>query len=337
MFEKKNIQIIVGLLVIATVVILLTVQDPEPTFYYSIGLLIVVTILLWIGNRWITKLFDWYFPWLKFGNKRFFSHLLVGIVYSLSIFNLAYLIFKLAFTEDPPVAEQFILINTFGAIFIIPIFSIYFSLYFLDYWQKSELEMEKFQKESMRSQLATLKSHLDPHFLFNNLNILSSLIDKDRDQSQEFLVRFAQVYRTMLLTKVEDLITVEEEMDFIGSYIYLIQTRFEENIVFDINIDEEANYSMLPPLTIQLLIENAVKHNIITEKRPLRISIKAKPQKLMVINSLYEKPEDLKTKSGTGIKNIKERYSYFSDGELKFEKTSDEYKVTLPLMEIETI
>ena len=337
MFGKFNSQIIFGLIAITAMVIAFSVSDPEDTIYYTSGMIILVIFLLWIGNRGITKLLDWYFPWLKFGRKRFFTHLIVGIIYSLGVVNIAYVVFKLIFTEDPPAAEQMIVLNTFGAIFTIPTFSIYFSLYFLDYWQKSELEMEKFQKESMRSQLATLKSHLDPHFLFNNLNILSSLIDKDKDQSQEFLVRFAQVYRTMLLTKVEDLITLEEEMDFISSYIYLIRTRFEENIQFEINIDEDANYSMLPPLTVQLLIENAVKHNIITVERPLKISLNATEKELVIVNTLFEKPEDIKTKSGTGIKNIKERYKYYSDNDLTFEKTDTEYRVRIPLLEIETI
>jgi hypothetical protein len=312
-------------------------NDPPLTFYYNAGWLILVGLLLWLGNMGITKLFDRYFPWLKYGKKRFFTHLAIGIFYSVNIINIAYLIFKIVFTEEPPTTEQIIVTNVYGTVLFVPFFSIYFSLYFLNSWQETELEMEKFQKESMRTQLATLKNHLDPHFLFNNLNILSSLIDKNRDMSQEFLVRFAQVYRTMLLTKVEDLISLEDEMDFIKSYIFLIRPRFEENIQFDINIDEEAYFSMLPPLTIQLLIENAVKHNIITEERPLKISINASTTRLEITNTLYEKPAELISKSGTGIKNIKERYRYFTDEELIFEKNKTNYRVSLPLMEIETI
>jgi LytS/YehU family sensor histidine kinase len=280
---------------------------------------------------------DRWFPWLKYGKKRFFTHLLIGIVFSLAILNLAYYIFKIGFTETPPDWEQVIVTNVFGAILFVPLYSIYFSLQFLSQWQKTELEMERFQKESMRSQLSSLKNHLDPHFLFNNLNILSSLIDEDAVLSQEFLVRFAQVYRTMLLTKVEDLITLEEELEFISAYTFLIQTRFENNIQFIREIDEDAKYSMLPPLTIQLLIENAIKHNIITESRPLQIKIIATEDTLEVRNTLFEKPEDIKTKSGTGLKNITERYSYFTDSPVHFEKTATEYVATVPLLEIETI
>jgi LytS/YehU family sensor histidine kinase len=311
--------------------------EPENTFYFTLSWLAAVAALLWVGNMWITKLLDKYFPWLKFGKKRFFTHLTTGIVYTLLIINGAYYGFKTIFTADPPILEQFIAANILGIIFFIPSFSIYFSLQFLTQWQQTELEMERFQKESMRSQLASLKNHLDPHFLFNNLNILSSLIDKDTQLSQDFLVRFAQVYRTMLLTKVEDLVTLEEEMDFIHSYIYLIKTRFENNINFNIEIPEDSYYTMLPPLTVQLLIENAVKHNIISEDRPLNININVEGNHMIIVNTLYEKPEDLKNKSGTGLKNLKDRYSYFCDEPIQFDRNAETYEVRVPLIEIETI
>lgn len=328
----------VAFLAVAIFIFYIIYAQPENiVVYYTLGLILVVIVLLWIGNSAITRLMDKWFPWLKYGRKRFFTHLMIGIAFSLAILNIAYYIFKIGFTETPPDWAQIIVTNGFGAILFIPLYSIYFSLQFLSQWQKTELEMERFQKESMRSQLSSLKNHLDPHFLFNNLNILSSLIDKDTNLSQEFLVRFAQVYRTMLLTKVEDLIPLEEELQFISDYTFLIQTRFENNIQFTREIDEDAKLSMLPPLTVQLLIENAIKHNIIIESRPLEIKIIATQDTLEVRNTLYEKPDDIKTKSGTGLKNITSRYRYFTDRLVSFEKTATEYIATVPLLEIETL
>src|SRR5690606_28702713 len=126
--------------------------------------------------------------------------------------------------------------------------------------------------------------------------------------------------RTMLLTKAEDLITLREEMEFIHTYIYLIKTRFEEHIRFEIDLDEPSYELMLPPLTLQMLIENAVKHNSITPSRPLIIRISREGQRLVVRNNLNEKPEELKTKTGTGIHNIKERYKYYTDEPVYLEK-----------------
>lgn len=312
--------------------------QPEAVIYYTVATIALVGILLYVGNWFITRTLDRWFPWTKFGKRRFFFHLIVGVLFSVGVINAAYYIVKSLATDLLPTTEQLIVANVYGAIVIIPVFSIYFSLHFLNHWQQSEVAMERFQKESMSSQLETLKNHLDPHFLFNNLNILSALIDKDKDQSQEFLGRFAQVYRTMLLTKAEDLITLEEEMTFIETYIYLIRTRFQDFIQFRIELDvDESMMYMMPPLTLQMLIENAVKHNNITAEKPLIIRIYREGCRLFIENNVNEKPEDLKTKSGTGLKNIQARYKYYTDEEVIINRVDEVFRASLPLIEIEEI
>lgn len=337
MLRISTRQVVWLLLFTGVLVSLIYYFQPEIIFFYTLITLVLVAFFLWMGNAFITKKLDHWFPWNKYGKKRFFTHLLIGIVYSVGVINVAYFLVKSLLTDFLPTVAQLIVMNVYGAVVIIPIFSVYFSLHFLSHWQESELKMERFQKESMSSQLESLKNHLDPHFLFNNLNILSALIDKDPVQSQEFLGRFAQVYRTMLLTKAEDLITLREEMDFIHTYIYLIKTRFEDHIQFEIDLDEESYAYMLPPLTLQMLIENAVKHNSITASKPLVICINRKDKYLMVSNNLNEKPEELKTKTGTGLQNIRERYKYYSDEKVLLEKSNELFTAGLPLIEIETL
>ncbi len=312
-------------------------MNPEQPLYLTSGWILFILILLWLGNQAITQFFNRKYSWIKYGRKRFFFQLGSGILFSLIVINAAYFIFKYLLTDEPPILAQIILMNFWGLILIVPTYSVYFGLHFLRSWQQSSIEVERYQKETMISQLTNLKNHLDPHFLFNNLNILSSLIDKDTNLSQEFLVRFAQVYRTLLLNKGEDLVTLEEELEFIQSYIFLIETRFENNIQFAVDIQPDALDEMIPPLTIQMLIENAIKHNIITESRPLTITIASNGDRLHVCNSLYEKAEDLKSRSGTGLKNIKSRFKYFSDEELVMHKSKDEFRVSVPLLKIETL
>jgi len=323
---------------LAVIVLLFWYYQPDATVYYTLATVILVGVLLYLGNWFITRTLDKWFPWTKFGRRRFFFHLALGILFSIGMINAAYFLVKSLATDFLPTTEQLIVANVYGAIVIIPIFSIYFSLHFLRHWQQSELEMERFQKESMSSQLETLKNHLDPHFLFNNLNILSALIDKSAEQSQEFLGRFAQVYRTMLLTKAEDLISLEEEMQFIDTYIYLIRCRFQDFIQFSIELDEDDTLMhMMPPLTLQMLIENAVKHNNITAEKPLRIRIYVQDRRLIVENNINEKPEDLKTRSGTGLKNIKARYKYYTDEEVQIQRVGEVFIASMPLIEIEEI
>ncbi|MEM8565276.1 MAG: histidine kinase [Bacteroidota bacterium] len=310
----------------------------EATMVITVSWFTTVVILLWLGNQLITKQFNKYFPWLKYGTKRFYTHLAVGIIYSLIVMNLTYVVFKVLLTADPPVYEQIIVMNTFGLAIFIPLFSIYFSIHFLNQWKESELVAEKFKKETVHAELVSLKNHLDPHFLFNNLNILSSLIDKDKGLSKDFLDKFAEVYRVILKSKDEDLISLEEELQFIESYIYLLKTRFEENIRFDVDIKSDDKFKMLPPLTIQLLVENAIKHNIISEKRPLQVSIKSLGEDVLeVTNSLFKKPDELREVGGSGLENIRKRYAYFSEVAVEVMETKDAFTVKIPLLEVETV
>jgi LytS/YehU family sensor histidine kinase len=251
----------------------------------------------------------------------------------LLVINISYFSLKLFLTEDPPTSGQVIVTNAFGAMIFLPAYCIYFSLHFLRHWRSSELEAERYQKESIRSQLESLKNHLDPHFLFNNLNVLSSLIDKDKELSKKFLDNFGEVYRSMLRTRADDLIPLSDELEFINSYLFLIKVRFGENISIDIQVDNSQQKLKLPPLTLQMLVENAIKHNIITEKRPLKITITSEGKFISVSNTLFEKP-GARGQVGTGHVSIKERYKYFTDEKVVIEKSGTSYHVKVPLLEI---
>lgn len=308
-------------------------MEPDPVLYFSAGWLALISFLLWIGNRLLTNRLDRSLPWGRWGNVRFFTQLLFGLSYLLILINATYYGIKTQLTGNPPSAEQLIVANAWGSIIFVPVFSIYFSLHFLRHWRRSELETERYQKENIRSQLDSLKNHLDPHFLFNNLNILASLIDKNKEASKEFIHKFAEVYRSILKSKSEDLILVSEEMNFIQGYIYLIRTRFEENIQFEISITDRSKNKMLPPLTLQMLLENAIKHNVITEGIPLVISVKEDDNYLVISNTLNKSAEE--TSSGTGLTNIKRRYAHFTDKPVEVNDANGRFEVRIPLLEIE--
>ncbi|MEJ0031423.1 MAG: histidine kinase [Bacteroidota bacterium] len=297
-----------------------------PVIYFSIGWLALISFLLWIGNRLLTKRLDKAMSWSRWGNVRFFTQLLSGLSYLLLLINGTYYAIKTPLTGNPPTLEQLIVANAWGIVIFVPVFSIYFSLHFLRHWRSTELEMIRYQRETIRSQLDSLKNHLDPHFLFNNLNILASLIDKDKNASKEFIHKFAEVYRSILKNKADDLILVSEEMSFIESYIYLIKTRFEENIQF--NIDVRSNDKMVPPLTIQMLVENAIKHNI----APLVINITEDGDYLIVSNSLNRLASD---SHGTGLSNVRKRYAHFTDKPVEVIEENKLFIVRIPLLEIE--
>lgn len=314
------------------------ITTPGPVFYFSLGWAATIAVLLWFGNRFLTHALDKSLPWSKWGNVRFFVHLVAGLAFLLLLINGTYYFIKVSLTELPPTYEQLVVMNVWGAAFFIPVFSIYFSLHFLRHWRRSELDIERFQKENIRSQLDSLRNHLDPHFLFNNLNILSSLIDKDHKTSRVFITKFAEVYRAILRTKSDDLILLSEEVEFISSYIYLIKTRFEDNILFEMELTGQTGKKVLPPLTLQMLIENAIKHNLITEARPLRIRLfQPDENSLVVSNTLNRRPNEATGLTQSGITNIRKRYSHFITQEVLVTETDSHFEVRVPLLQIEHV
>jgi hypothetical protein len=325
---KVLIYVGAGILVSSVMGYVFMRTQASPVLYFSLAWVALISFLLWIGNRFLTKRLDGIMSWSRWGNVRFFTQLVTGLGYLLLLINGTYYAIKTPLTGDPPTGEQLIVANAWGIVIFVPVFSIYFSLHFLRHWRKTELEMTRYQRETIRSQLDSLKNHLDPHFLFNNLNILASLIDKDKNASKEFVHKFAEVYRSILKSKADDLILVSEEMRFIESYIYLIKTRFEESVEF--NIDVSSYDKMLPPLTIQMLVENAIKHN----SMPLVVTIKQDgPDYLMISNTLNR--SNTESSPGTGIGNIKKRYAHFTDKPVEVLEESKEFTVRIPLLEIE--
>lgn len=335
--RSQIIQGVIILVIIAAIFLVLYNTDAAPELYLTTGWVIAVLGLIFLGNRLLTKLLDRRLPWLQHGNKRFYWQLSLGILLSLLIINVSYLIFKLLLTQDPPDMAQITTMNALGTLILLPTISINFGIQFLKNWKNAQLASEEFQKESIKAELEALKNHLDPHFLFNNLNILSSLISKDQKLSQSYLEKFAEVYRIILQSSSEELVALHEELDFISAYMYLLQIRFEDTIQLDINIEPENKQYYLPPLTLQMLIENAIKHNVITEIRPLKMSIECRDQYLVIKNNLQEKKVAARNSSKTGIKNIERRYSYFTNKQVKVFRNEQSFIVKVPLIDITTI
>jgi LytS/YehU family sensor histidine kinase len=337
--RNRHIPFILTLVMVAIVFTVWAMQtQPDAAFYISLGWLLTVSFMLWFGNRALTHRLDRYLPWNQWGNMRFFIHLTLGLGFLLVLVNLTYMVLKLTLTTDPPTHEQMIVMNVYAAFIFIPLFSIYFSLYFLRHWRESELEVEKFQKENIRSQFSSLKKHLDPHFLFNNLNILSALVDKDTARSKQFIEHLADVYRSLLRKTSDDLIPLPEELAFIESYIYLLRTRFGDNIQFTINLKPEHKTRTVPPLTLQMLIENAIKHNVIHDHSPLAIHLlQLDEDYLMVSNSLNESTEKQQYEVRSGLQNIRNRYKYFTESPVKIIKTKSHFEVHIPLLQIDRV
>lgn len=299
--------------------------------------LAIIVLLLYLGNKAITSFLNKELPWSDYLTTRFFVQLLASLIYALICFNGSYFIFKILFTNDPPSPSQIFAVNLYSVLVILPAFSIYYVMYFMKEWKKSKVESEALQKESVKSQLLSLKNHLDPHFLFNNLNILSTLIEKGEENSTEYLNKFAEVYRYMLQNNNKELILLSDELEFIQSYLQLIKMRFRNALRFDVDIPTEKLELTIPPLTIQMLIENCVKHNALNESNPLNIDIKyIDDDYLLIQNNITARKVKFQS-NGSGLQNIKNRYSFFTDKPVSIENNGAHFKVLVPLIELEEI
>lgn len=189
---------------------------------------------------------------------------------------------------------------------------------------------ERMSVESIRSQHKALRNQIDPHFFFNSLSVLTSLVYKDPDKSADYVTQLSKVYRNILDKKKENLVPLEKELDLIESYIFLMKIRFGENISFKIKISDTGKQTTyIPPNTLQLLIENAVKHNKCTPEQPLVIEIFEDDDFIYVKNNVNKKKQ-LGESSGIGIDNISDRYKLLKGKKIIINEDEEYFEVVLP-------
>ncbi|HOT14545.1 MAG TPA: histidine kinase [Bacteroidales bacterium] len=201
-------------------------------------------------------------------------------------------------------------------------------------WKETLILTERLQREKAESQYIALKSQVNPHFLFNSLNTLSSLIRTSPDKAIGFVDKFSKIYRYVLDSSDKMLITVRQELDFINSYIFLQKIRFGDAINIDIQIESEYMNDFIPPLSLQLLVENAFKHNEASQEAPLQVKIFVENSNIVVMNNLQMKrirPES----TGIGLKNLQARYNQLCDAMPEFYTTEKQYIAKIPLIKDE--
>jgi len=195
----------------------------------------------------------------------------------------------------------------------------------------------KVQKENLQSQFEVLKQQVNPHFLFNSLNVLTSLIKIDPDLAESFTERLSKVYRYVLENKEKDLVMLSTELEFLDAYLFLLEIRFMKKLYVDITIDRLYHEYLILPIAIQLIIENAIKHNMFSKANPLRIKIFVDEQQRLTIRNNLNLRETKLESTGVGLENIHRRYALVSDKKPEFLKTTDHFTARLPLMKPEKV
>ena len=194
----------------------------------------------------------------------------------------------------------------------------------------AQIDIEKKEKEKRESELRILKSQIDPHFLFNNLNTVDSLIDTDPQKAKKYLRTLSQLYRYLIRTKDNEVVLLEDEIEFAKKYVFLIQERFGDTYSFEFKIKTNISNAMIPPGALQTLLENVTKHNKAIVGKSLETTVEINDKNISVSNAINLKDSNSDS-NGTGLQNLAARYSLLSDQEIKIDQ-GDSFKVTIPLL-----
>lgn len=203
---------------------------------------------------------------------------------------------------------------------------------FFERWREVVDEAEQLKKENLQSQLEGLKGQVNPHFLFNSLNSLSSLISDDPVKAEKFLDEMSKVYRYLLRTNEDGLTTLQAEMDFINSYFHLLKTRYGDGLEMKTTIEERFLNYLLPPLTLQMLIENAVKHNMILKHKPLQIMILTTNSSRLIVSNNLQRKDRMVSSNKVGLSNIVKKYRLMKQEEISVRDDGKEFAVIVPLI-----
>lgn len=295
------------------------------TFFYVLG--------YWIYFRWLSIVLRKKFPDLEESGKRILYEIIIFLVSApLLKFVLTFAIKSahLCYTDPSEEENLLIVLNIYFPTALI--LTIYEAGYYFVQYRESLIEPERMQRVHVQTELENLRNQINPHFLFNSLNTLMNLISSNPDSAQSYLSKLSRFYRYTVSANDEPLIPISKELECAKLYVELLKERFGEALKAEV-IEFKGEDKLLPPLSLQLLIENAVKHNIVSTSSPLslKIEIDEKSDYVKVINNIQLRIEEVKS-TGMGIKNIAKRFSFFTQKALIISNSNGLFEIQLPLV-----
>ncbi|MEM6516353.1 MAG: histidine kinase [Bacteroidota bacterium] len=315
-------------------------KDPNEAFinnttifyYVSAFILFMVT---WETNDWLIRRKDSNASQndLVFNIKIFLITQLVVLTAAAVIYYLGIFVFDTACGINTDAPWTLFKIDMLRALGLGVIFSLFNQFYWVVKEKKNlEVSMLELKKEMMTSRYQSLKSQISPHFLFNSLNTLTSLMYEDRDLASDFVSRLASCYRYILDNREKDLIALEKELQFLDSFIFMMKVRHQSAILISIDVDSSKQRLFIPTLSIQMLVENALKHNFYSKEHPIAINIFNENGYLIIENNLRKRP-DSQESTGLGLPNIKKRYRFYTENQVVINETEYYFRVEIPLIE----
>jgi two-component system, LytTR family, sensor kinase len=310
---------------------------PFSRYLWNAGYSVTLGLALFANGIIFNLVEKRFISWVKYPLKSVFIALSVHLIYSTFVIFFCNWLWFTVF-RDQTWAEfmkygQFIIVGEFFILFVIT--SIIYANSFFWVWREEAIQSEKLKQEAIALQYQIMQNQVNPHFLFNSLNTLGSLIDIDTQKAKEFTRELSMFYRELLYFKDKDLITLNDELNFLKKYIYLQKIRFGDN--FDVQIFlNDANGFEVIPMSIQMLVENAVKHNIISKERPLNIIIGQSDEMEIFVENNLQLKENVSGSNHIGLKNLTERYQFLTGKVMTITRGEHFFRVTIPLINLKS-
>lgn len=305
-------------------------------WYYSLLTIGGITLLTWEGNRIIKPYFKRKFFTPKTKIRFLAIFFLSGnVVAFLAAVVMVYLVGNVIHQYTwSQLANPYKLNIIYATLINLFFHLINAILFFFKEYKRQWAEAEELRRTNSQAQMQLIKSQINPHFLFNNLNVLSGMVIKDNPDANKFIEEFSKVYRYVLNNQDKELVELQSELEFIHPYLFLLNKRFDQGLKVDINIPDHYKTWHVVPAALQMLIENAIKHNVVSKNKPLHIDIHANGDQTLVVKNNLQLRSMTEPSTRIGLQNIVKRYELISGRSVIIKKTDEIFEVALPLLNL---
>lgn len=308
----------------------------EVKWYYALATITMITFCTWEANRLIQYLFEKKSDSQKNKFKVLAIFFFAGCI--ATIITTTFIVLTISSLLDRNTYSELVVplkLNLIYASLANLLFHLMnaITFYFKKYkttWMKAE----EFKRMSSQAELQAIKNQVNPHFLFNNLNVLSSLVLQNNTEANRFIEEFSKVYRYILNNQEKEVIELSTELHYIENYIFLLQKRFTEGLQVSIDVPLAYRNLQIVPAALQMLIENAIKHNIVSRHKPLLIDIQVYADNTLMISNNIQPKQTIEQSTGIGLQNIVKRYGFISDRKVVISNFKNSFTVILPLIAV---
>jgi hypothetical protein len=300
------------------------------SYLFTIG----IAFIIWEGNRYLLFSLRSYFDWFNKPLRKIAALVLAISFYTIPVSSLLLIVWYKIFNEGNVNWNVITTATLIIMVCVMFITHVYETVFLVREAESEKIKKEQLERARVEAELEALKSQIDPHFIFNSLNTLSHLIEEKPIKAKQFNDNLADVYRYILQNKARELVLLHEEIEFLEDYFSLLKIRFENAVQLDIDIDEALlDQYLIPPISLQILAENAIKHNEFSDALPLTLTIKMDKDELVIHNHVRKKTLR-KASSGIGLNNLGERYKLTTNKEIAIKEEAGEFTVSLPVLKI---